>query len=47
MIVDVTVFDNTTQKKLNEEPERIIAGEGLQNAVPIIIEPAAQAENRE
>ena len=36
MILDVTVFDNTTQKKLNEEPERIFAGEGLKNAVPFI-----------
>lgn len=36
MIVDVTVFDNSTQKKLNEEPFRIIAGEGLRNAAPII-----------
>lgn len=36
MIVDVTVFDNATQKKLNEEPFRIISGEGLQNAVPLL-----------
>lgn len=36
MIVDVTVFDNTTQEKLNEEPHRIIASEGFRNAVPII-----------
>ena len=36
MIADVTVFDNTTQKKLNEEPERFFAGEGFRNAVPII-----------
>ncbi len=36
MIVDVTVFDNTTQKKLNEKPKRITAGEGLSNAVPFI-----------
>lgn len=35
MIVDVTVFDNTTQKKLNDEPERITVGEGFKNAVPI------------
>lgn len=36
MIVDVTVFDNDTRKKLNEEPFRIIVGEGLQNAAPVI-----------
>lgn len=36
MILDVTVFDNTTQAKINDEPERIIAGEGLRNAVPFI-----------
>ena len=36
MIVDVTVFDNTTQEKLNEKPKRITAGEGLQNAVPVL-----------
>lgn len=36
MIVDVTVYDNTTQKKLNEKPERITAGEGIKNTVPLI-----------
>lgn len=36
MIVDVTVFDNDTREKLNDEPFRIIAGEGLQNAAPLI-----------
>ena len=36
MIVDVTVFDNTTQKKLNEEPKRLTIGEGIKNAVPIL-----------
>lgn len=36
MIVDVTVFDNTTQKKLNEEPKRITSGEGFRNAVPLL-----------
>lgn len=36
MILDVTVFDNTTQKKLNEKPERIFAGEGLRNSVPFL-----------
>lgn len=34
MIVDVTVFDNATQEKLNDEPHRIYAGEGLRNAIP-------------
>ena len=36
MIIDVTVFDNTTQAKLNDEPKRFFAGEGLRNAVPFI-----------
>lgn len=36
MIVDVTVFDNTTQKKLNEKPKRITVGEGFRNSVPIL-----------
>lgn len=36
MIVDVTVFDNTTREKLNEEPKRIYATEGAKNAVPIL-----------
>lgn len=36
MIVDVTVFDNTTQKKLNAEPERFTVGEGMRNAVPLL-----------
>jgi hypothetical protein len=36
MIVDVTVFDNTTQKRLNAEPERLTVGEGFANAVPIL-----------
>lgn len=36
MIADVTVFDNRTQKKLNDEPKRFTVGEGLRNAVPIV-----------
>ena len=36
MIVDVTVFNNRTKAKLNEEPKRFQMGEGLQNAVPIL-----------
>lgn len=36
MIVDVTIFDNSTQQKLNEKPKRIIAGEGFENTVPFI-----------
>lgn len=36
MILDVTVFDNATQEKLNEKPERIFAGEGMRNAVPFL-----------
>ncbi|WP_102106748.1 hypothetical protein [Oceaniglobus roseus] len=36
MIFDITVYDNATQKKLNDEPYRITAFEGLQNTAPII-----------
>ncbi len=36
MIVDVTVFDNSTQEPLNDSPKRIIAGEGFENTVPFI-----------
>lgn len=36
MIVDVNVFDNSTQTKLNEEPYRIVASEGVRNATPLI-----------
>ncbi|WP_099826142.1 hypothetical protein [Oceaniglobus indicus] len=36
MIFDVTVYDNATQKKLNEKPYRITAFEGLQNTAPLI-----------
>ncbi len=36
MIVDVTVFDNATRQKLNAEPHRITAFEGLENTVPIV-----------
>ena len=35
MIVDVTIFDNSTQSKLNQEPKRFQVGEGLRNAVPV------------
>lgn len=50
MLADVTVFDNTTQQKLNEEPKRITAGEGFRNSVPIlgsgyVRSPEAQLEN--
>ena len=36
MIVDVTVFDNDTQEKLNEKPKRITVGEGFRNTAPIV-----------
>ncbi len=36
MIVDVTVFDNATRQKLNDEPFRITAFEGIENTAPII-----------
>ncbi len=35
MLLDVTIFDNSTQQKLNEKPKRIQAGEGFKNIVPI------------
>jgi hypothetical protein len=36
MLLDVTIFDNSTQQKLNEEPIRIQAGEGFKNIVPFL-----------
>lgn len=36
MLLDVTIFDNATQEKLNEEPMRIQAGEGFGNMVPFL-----------
>lgn len=36
IVVDVTIFDNTTQQKLNEEPKRLLVGEGFSNMVPIL-----------
>jgi len=36
MIIEVNVFDNATQARLNEEPEQILVREGLRNWVPII-----------
>ena len=36
LILDVTLFDNATQTKINEEPHRITAFEGLENTVPIV-----------
>ena len=36
MLLDVTIFDNLTQEKLNEEPMRIQAGEGYSNSVPFL-----------
>ena len=36
LLIDVNVFDNTTQARLNEEPERIVAFEGIENAVPVL-----------
>ena len=36
IVVDVTIFDNTTQQKLNEEPKRLLVGEGFSNIVPIL-----------
>ncbi len=36
IMLDVTIFDNSTQQKLNEEPMRIQAGEGFSNMVPFL-----------
>ena len=36
LVLDVTIFDNQTREKLNEEPYRVQVGEGVGNAVPII-----------
>jgi hypothetical protein len=36
LIFEVTAFDNSTQSKLNDEPFRITAFEGLQNTAPVI-----------
>ncbi|SFO82266.1 hypothetical protein [Tranquillimonas alkanivorans] len=36
LVFEVTVFDNSTQQKLNEEPHRIYAFEGLQNMAPVV-----------
>ena len=36
MLLDVTIFDNSTQQKINEEPKRIQAGEGFSNTVPFL-----------
>jgi len=36
MILDVTVFDNVTQARLNPDAKRIQVGEGFRNSVPIL-----------
>ncbi len=36
MLLDVTIFDNSTQEKINEKPKRIQAGEGFSNTVPFL-----------
>ena len=36
MIFEVTVFDNATGERLNEEPFRITAFEGLENSAPVV-----------
>ena len=36
MLLDVTIFDNSTQEKINEKPMRIQAGEGFSNTVPFL-----------
>lgn len=36
MILDVSVFDNVTQQRLNPEAKRIQVGEGFRNMVPLM-----------
>ena len=36
MILDVSVFDNVTQQRLNPEAKRIQVGEGMRNMVPLL-----------
>ena len=36
MILDVSVFDNATQQRLNPEAKRIQVGEGFRNMVPVL-----------
>jgi hypothetical protein len=35
-VIEVSVFDNATRKRLNEEPHRLVIGEGFENTVPIL-----------
>lgn len=36
LLLDVNVYDNATQIRLNDKPHRVTAFEGLQNTVPIV-----------
>ncbi len=36
LLLDVNLFDNSTRARLNEEPKRIVAFEGLENSRPIV-----------
>ena len=50
MLLDVTVFDNVTQERINLEPKRFQVGEGFRNSVPfigsgLVREPNVQLEN--
>jgi hypothetical protein len=36
MVLEVNVFDNSTRQRLNEEPKRLVVGEGFENTVPIL-----------
>jgi hypothetical protein len=36
MVLEVNVFDNATRQRLNEEPKRLVVGEGFENTVPIL-----------
>jgi hypothetical protein len=35
-VMEVNVFDNSTRQRLNEEPHRIVVGEGFENTVPVL-----------
>ena len=36
LVIDVNLFDNATQERINEEPKRIFAFEGIENVRPVV-----------
>ncbi len=36
LLLDVNIFDNATRARLNDEPKRIVAFEGLENTRPLV-----------